>query len=64
VIGRVQQPGVRSVLVVAHGHVLRVLAARWAGLPASYGAHLQLDVATLSKLSYEHGVPTVEVWNA
>jgi len=64
VIDRVRALDGGLALLVAHGHLLRVLAARWAGLPATYGAHLELDVATVSKLSYEHDVPTVEVWNA
>ena len=46
-----------------HGHVLRVLAARWMGLPVAGGAHFLLGTATLSILSYYHGIGAVECWN-
>ena len=39
-----------NVVVFAHGHVLRVLVARWLGLPVSAGQHFLLDTATLSVL--------------
>ena len=52
------------VLVVAHGHLLRVLAARWLGLDPIVGRHLELDVATISQLGTERDTPTIEVWNA
>jgi len=48
----------------AHGHVLRVFAARWLDLPASGGSHFLLDTATLCVLSSYHGVPAVRRWNA
>jgi broad specificity phosphatase PhoE len=47
----------------AHGHVLRVLAARWIGLPASAGQHFLLDTGTLCILGYYRDVPAVKVWN-
>jgi len=53
-----------DVAAFAHGHVLRVLAARWLGLPASGGSHFLLDTATLCVLSSYHGVPAVKRWNA
>lgn len=52
------------VALFAHGHVLRVLAARWIGFPAIAGCHFMLDTATLSVLSYYRGVPAVKRWNA
>jgi broad specificity phosphatase PhoE len=52
------------VLVVSHGHFLRVLAARWIGLDPRVGANLELDVATVSQLGNERDTPTIEVWNA
>jgi probable phosphoglycerate mutase len=53
-----------NVALFAHGHVLRALAARWLGLPASGGCHFLLDTATLSVLSYYHGIGAIERWNA
>jgi broad specificity phosphatase PhoE len=47
----------------AHGHVLRVLAARWLGLAPSAGAHFLLDTATLSVLSSQGGVAALKRWN-
>jgi probable phosphoglycerate mutase len=53
-----------DVALFAHGHVLRVLGARWLGLPASAGSHFLLDTATLCVLSSYHGVPAMKRWNA
>jgi probable phosphoglycerate mutase len=52
-----------DVVLFAHGHVLRVLAARWIGLPASAGQHFLLDTGTLCILGYYRGTPAVKVWN-
>jgi probable phosphoglycerate mutase len=63
VIARIRAaPG--EVAVFAHGHVLRVFAARWLTLPAPAGAHFMLETATLCVLSAYHGVPAVRRWNA
>lgn len=51
------------VLLVAHGHVLRVLAARWVGSPAALGEHLLLDTGTISVLGFDRGLPVVQHWN-
>ena len=48
----------------AHGHIFRVFAARWLGLPAAAGCHFLLDTATLNILSYYQDVPAVKRWNA
>jgi broad specificity phosphatase PhoE len=53
-----------DVAVFAHGHVLRVLAARWLGLPAGGGQHFLLETATLSVLGAYRGVPALKTWNA
>ncbi len=53
-----------NVALFAHGHILRVLAARWINLPASSGEHLLLDTATLSVLGYYYETPALKMWNA
>ncbi|MEV7239036.1 histidine phosphatase family protein [Streptomyces sp. NPDC051020] len=53
-----------DVVLVAHGHFLRVLTARRLGLPASAGALFLLDTATVSSLGIERGRPVVTSWNA
>jgi broad specificity phosphatase PhoE len=52
-----------NVALFAHGHVLRVLAARWIGLPAGAGQHFLLDTGTLCVLGCYRDVPAVRVWN-
>lgn len=54
----------RRVAVVAHGHILRVLAARWLGEHVRTGRLLALDTATVSELGWEHDVRVVRRWNA
>jgi probable phosphoglycerate mutase len=51
------------VVLVAHGHFLRVLTARWLGLPPSGGALFQLATGTLCRLGTEHGRPVIAGWN-
>ena len=55
--------GAGDVALFAHGHVLRVLVARWIGLPAGAGEHFLLDTGTLSVLGYYRELPAVRVWN-
>jgi len=52
-----------DVALVAHGHVLRVLAARWLGLPAAAGAYFLLSTASVSALGFEHERPAIALWN-
>ena len=56
--------GEGDVLVFAHGHVLRVLAARWIGLGPESGRSFALDPATISILGQERETPVIRVWNA
>ena len=51
-------------LVFAHGHVLRVLAARWLGQSAAGGRHYRLDTATVSVLGHEREASVLLRWNA
>jgi probable phosphoglycerate mutase len=53
-----------DVALVAHGHFLRVLAARWLGLPPREGRHFKLDTGTISALGFEHAEPVITRWNA
>lgn len=63
VIARVRAT-VGHVALFAHGHIFRVFAARWLGLPAMAGCHFLLDTATLSILSYYRNLPAIRRWNA
>jgi broad specificity phosphatase PhoE len=53
-----------DVIAFAHGHILRVVAARWAGFDAAAGERLLLAPATVSKLGHEHATRVIEIWNA
>lgn len=63
VIARVQSVD-GDVALFGHGHVLRVLAARWLGLAVSAGSQFLLDTGTLSVLSHYRGIAAVEQWNS
>ncbi len=52
-----------DVALVAHGHLLRVLTARWLGLEPEAGRYFRLDTGTLSTLGIEHGLPVITSWN-
>jgi probable phosphoglycerate mutase len=57
-------PADGDVVLVAHGHVLRVLTARWLGLPPAGGRLFRLDTGTISTLGTEHDEPVISTWNA
>ena len=64
VIARCLDPSVRrDCLLFAHGHVLRVLAARWLGQPPSAGAQYALGTATIGILGWDRSNPVIETWN-
>jgi probable phosphoglycerate mutase len=52
-----------DVAVFAHGHLLRVLTARWLGLEPAAGRLLALDPATISVLGHEHEWRVLRAWN-
>jgi broad specificity phosphatase PhoE len=52
-----------DVALFAHGHVLRVLGARWVELPPESGGVLYLSTATMSVLGYEREVSVIRLWN-
>lgn len=62
VLGRLSEVD-GNVLVFAHGHLLRALAARWLGVGLDFGAHLGLDTASISVLGFEHECPAIRRWN-
>ncbi|MFF3763041.1 histidine phosphatase family protein [Streptomyces sp. NPDC001922] len=53
----------RDVLVFAHGHILRALAARWLGEDVSFGARIKLNPTSLSILGWAYGETAIEAWN-
>ena len=62
VIARALEAG-GDVVVFAHGHLLRVLGARWIELPAAYGGNLALGTGAVCELGYERERRTLTLWN-
>jgi broad specificity phosphatase PhoE len=62
VIARVLQAE-GDVALFSHGHLLRVLAACWVGLPPQTGRFLALGTASLSTLGYERATRVITRWN-
>ena len=52
-----------DVALFGHGHLSRVLAARWLGLAATDGRLLALHAGALSVLGFERETPVIELWN-
>jgi probable phosphoglycerate mutase len=63
VIDRVTQSPASNVALFAHGHVLRIFAACWIGMPPGTGRFLALDTATISLLGYERQTRVIRRWN-
>jgi broad specificity phosphatase PhoE len=62
VVGRLGSIG-GTVMLFAHAHFLRILAARWCGFPAIGGSRLTLLPASISVLGFEREVPVIDQWN-
>ncbi|CAG8578255.1 18470_t:CDS:2 [Rhizophagus irregularis] len=54
-----------DVLVVAHSHLLRILACRWLNMPPESGRHFIVDTAGLCVLGYDRSMrtPVIKQWN-
>ena len=52
-----------DVALVAHGHILRALAARWVDEPSAFGGRLFLGTGTMSVLGFERDVQVIRTWN-
>ena len=50
-------------LVFAHGHILRVIGARWVAEPVTFGARLALFAGAVSRLGYERETEVLRGWN-
>ena len=53
-----------DVALFAHGHILRILGARWIGLEPRHGRSLFLDTAAVCELGFEHDYHVLRRWNA
>jgi probable phosphoglycerate mutase len=53
----------QDVAVFSHGHLLRVLTARWLELEPVEGRRFVLDTGTISILGYERETPALRRWN-
>jgi probable phosphoglycerate mutase len=50
-------------VLFAHGHILRVLAARWVALPVAGGARLALAAGAVCELGFERETEVISLWN-
>lgn len=62
VIARAEGAG-GDVLLIAHGHVLRILAACWLGLPSNAGRLFALGTASAGILGHERETRVLARWN-
>jgi len=52
-----------KVALFAHAHILRILAARWIGLPATGGSLLALGTGSVSVMGWERETRVISSWN-
>jgi probable phosphoglycerate mutase len=50
-------------LVFAHGHIIRVIGARWVDQPVAFGARLALSTGAISRLGFERETEVLAEWN-
>jgi len=53
-----------DVLVFSHGHLSRILATTWLGQSIEFATQLKLDTATLSILTWENSLASLQTWNS
>jgi broad specificity phosphatase PhoE len=64
VIARCLAPDVDGdALLFGHGHMLRLLAARWLQLPGGSGGMFGLSTGSVSVLGWDRERPVIESWN-
>jgi broad specificity phosphatase PhoE len=52
-----------EIALFSSGHISRSIAARWLGLPVSFGMHFYLSTSSKSILGYDHNQPIILLWN-
>lgn len=62
-LDRVTEATQEDIALFAHGHILRVLASQWIGMPPIAGRYLALDTASISILGYERKTRVIRQWN-
>jgi len=56
-------PNGGAVALFAHAHILRILAARWIGLPAVGGQYFKLGTGSISVMGFERETRVIAGWN-
>jgi broad specificity phosphatase PhoE len=64
VVAKVRAAATTRAVLVAHAHFLRILAARWIEQEPHLASRFSLEVATISVLGWDRGVPVIDQWNA
>lgn len=63
VIARVRREASKRAVLVAHAHLLRILAARWIRQSPRLAAHLSVETSAVSVLGWDRGTPMITRWN-